>query len=263
MVFAERIVALSPAVNEILFALKAGEDVVANTTYATYPPQSAKLPKVGGYFSPSLERIIAARPTLVVTQADNPAFLAKLRAANIEVLPVRIDTLAHIREAIRRIGERVGKTREAERIVAAIDTQLQRLKGIVSDKRILIVYGAPERIDKRIYAAGHHIYFNDIIRASGNRNAVPASVKGQPVLSVENIIAFNPDIIIILAPYMQKRGLIKKRLITPWKSLPVNAARNGDIYVIGKTYAGIPSQRIVLFMRDFEEVLRAAVRDAS
>jgi len=66
----ERIVALSPAINEILFALGKGSEVVGNTTYATYPEAAKKIPKVGGYFSVSLEKILALKPTLVLMQKN-------------------------------------------------------------------------------------------------------------------------------------------------------------------------------------------------
>ena len=74
----QRIVALSPAINEILFALGAGDRIVGNTLYATYPKEAEKIPKVGGYFSVSLEKIIALEPTLLLMQRNNLSLKPKL-----------------------------------------------------------------------------------------------------------------------------------------------------------------------------------------
>ena len=262
----ERIVTLSPAINEIVFALGAGEMVVGTTTYATYPDAAKKLPRVGGYFSPSLERIVALRPTLAILQGDNTPLAAKLARLHIDTLSLPIDTLPHIKTAILRIGARLHKENAAKRIVRDINTALAALRKPQENSlraaplRILIVIGQPTDLKGRIFVVGHNLYFQDIIEASGNVNAVPASVKGQPVFSRENLIAAAPDVVIILAPFMRQKHLREKELIAPWLKLPIPAAKRGDIYVIGKPYAGIPSHRVVHFINDFGEILDAVAR---
>jgi len=64
----DKIVALSPAINEIIYALKADDKIVGNTTFCTYPAKSQSKPKVGGYFYPSLEKIVSLKPDLVLMQ---------------------------------------------------------------------------------------------------------------------------------------------------------------------------------------------------
>ena len=72
---------------------------------------------------------------------------------------------------------------------------------------------------------------------------------------MENIIATNPDIVILLAHSMQEKGLHPKELIAPWKKLPINAAKGVFVYVMDKDYAGIPSERLVNFLQDFKDIL--------
>jgi iron complex transport system substrate-binding protein len=72
---------------------------------------------------------------------------------------------------------------------------------------------------------------------------------------MENIIACNPDIVILLAHSMHEKGLSRDELINPWLSLPINAGRTKSIYIIDKLYAGIPSDRLVYFLRDFQGIL--------
>ncbi|SFV58450.1 Periplasmic binding protein [hydrothermal vent metagenome] len=72
---------------------------------------------------------------------------------------------------------------------------------------------------------------------------------------MENIIATNPDIVIILAPLMREQKLNQKDLITPWQRLPITASKTNSIYIVDKSYAGIPSDRLVCFLKDFREFL--------
>jgi len=252
----ERIVALSPAINEILFALGKGGEVVGNTTYATYPEAAKKIPKVGGYFSVSLEKIVALKPTLVLMQKNNLALQPKLQQLGIKTAFVRISSLHDLREGILKIGKLTGTGRKAEEIISQIETALQSLQSIVRNKKILIVFGANYDLKKEIFVSGNNLYFNDIIKASGNQNAFEEDTAKQPMISMEGILALNPDIVYILAHDVEERK--SADLIKPWLQLPITAARAKTVYVTTKKYAGMPSQRIVLFIHDFKEVLKDA-----
>ena len=253
----ERLIPLSPAINEIVFALGAGDEVVGTTTYSTYPKAAQSLPKVGGYFSPDLEKIVALRPSLVLMQPNNRPLAKRLEQLGIETMLIRIDRLPHIIEAIDAIGKRVHHPQEAAKITRAITEALEQTKGIITGKRILIVFGYYPKISGNIFVAGQNLYFDDIINASGNTNALHSTRKGQPVLNRENIIALNPDIVIILAHNLEQRHIIKKQVIAPWHTLPITATQKNNIYLIDKAYSGIPSDRLVLFLRDFKEILHA------
>ena len=251
----ERIVALSPSVNEIVFALGSGDAIVGNTTYCTYPASSQNVKKVGGYFSPSLEKIVSLNPTMVIMQQNNYKLSQKLKALGIKTKVVKIDSLANIKNTILKIGEILHKENEAQKIVDNINKELKNIKGITSNKKILFVMGHNTSLASRIFVAGQNLYFDDIIKASGNINAYQSQREGQPVLNMENIIACNPDIVILLAHSMHEKGLSKKDLTDPWIQLPINAAKSNSIYIIDKHYAGIPSERLVNFLQDFEGIL--------
>ena len=256
----ERIIALSPSINEILFALGTGDQVIANTEYCNFPPRAQTLPKVGGYFSPSLEKILSMNPSLVIMQDNNADLGRKLERLHIRTLTVKIDTYHSIQNSIRQIARAVQRTSEGEAIVRKLDQKLRSLKGIVHNKRVLMVFGLNDDLSKPIFVSGQNLYFDDIIRASGNRNALQSRRKGQPVLNLENIIALNPDIVVLLAPNARKSGYTPETLSRPWRQLPITAARNGTIYVEDKDYSSNPSQRLELFLDDFKGFLTDAAR---
>lgn len=256
----DRIVALSPAINEIIFALGEGDKIVGNTDYCRYPIESKKIQKVGGYFSPSLEKIVALKPDIVIMQENNAAFDEKVRSLGIRTMVVKIDTIDSIKKAIADIAKLLHKEPQGAVIVAKIDRSLGGLKGIVKNKKILIPIGYHTELSKEIYVAGQNLYFDDIINASGNTNALQTTQKGQPVLNLEKILKLNPDIVIILAPLMGEKKITKEALIAPWLKLPINAAKTKSVFVEEGEYVSIPSDRIVHFINDFRGILRETGR---
>ena len=253
---AERIITLSPAINEIIFALDSGDKIVANTDYCLYPEASKNIPKVGGYFSPSLEKIVAYNPDLVIMQNNNQQLSLKLKRLGIKTKVIKIEKLQEIKSSITEIGSLLHKDKEALEIVNSIDNELQKLHNIINNKKILIVFGRNSKLDKNIFVAGQNLYYDEIINESNNSNALQSTRKGQPVLNMENIIACNPDIVLLLA-HDQGDNITDKALIKPWLELPISASKTKAIYINPHNYAGIPSDRLVLFLRDFRGVLEA------
>lgn len=256
----ERIVALSPAINEIIFALGEGNKIVGNTDYCRYPAESNKIQKVGGYFSPSLEKIVALKPDIVIMQENNAAFDEKLRSLGLRTMVMKIDSLDSIKKAINNMGKVLHKEAQSGSIVAKIERSLAGLKGIVKGKKVLIPIGYHTELSKDIYITGQNLYFDDIIEASGNINAFQSTQKGQPVLNLEKILKLNPDIVIILAPLMGEKRVTKEALIAPWLNLPINAAKSKSVFVEEGDFAGVPSQRVVHFIDDFGGFLRETAR---
>jgi iron complex transport system substrate-binding protein len=254
----ERIIALSPSINEIIYALDSGDKIVGNTQYCNFPKESQNKPKVGGFFSPSLEKIIALKPDMVVMQDTGVKLASKLQKLGIKTTIVKNTRLKDIKDTIKILGELLNQKQKASKLVQTIDLKLEQLQGNIENKKILFVIGHNLTLNKRIFVAGQNLYFDDIIQKSGNRNAYQSALKGQPVLNLENIIATNPDIVVLLAPFTHKKGLTKKELIKPWLSLPINAVKTNTIYVLDKHYAGIPSQRLIYFLEDLKGFLQDA-----
>lgn len=196
----ERIIALSPSINEIIFALGDGDKIVGNTEHCNYPEESKSKTKVGGYFSPNLEKIVSLRPDIVIMLENSKKLSLKLNKLGIKTKILKLTKLQEIQNSIKTIGDILNKQKEASKILNDLDTELKNIKTIIQNKKILIVIHAPVSIEKRIFVVGQNLYFDDIINLSGNTNAFQSIRKGQPVLNAENIIATNPDIIILLSP---------------------------------------------------------------
>ncbi len=250
-----RIVTLTPSINEIVYALGMGKNVVANTQYCDFPEESKSVKKVGGYATISLEKILEAKPTVVIAQNYDAKMLANLKSLNIKTMIFKTDTLSSIKSTITTLGEYFKVQPRAKELNSKIDSSLNSLSGLVSDKKVLLVIGPRKDLNNQIYITGNNLYFEDIIKASGNKNAYFSTSKNQPVVNSEKIINMNPDIIIMLSPFLDGKKDEQKELLDSWLKLPVNASINKNIYFIDKEYAGIPSQRVIYFMRDFKKIL--------
>lgn len=251
----ERIVTLSPSINEIVFALEKGQNVVANTTFCDYPLESKNVPKIGGYSSISLEKLLGAKPSIVIGQDYDEKLIDNLKALNIEVLSYKTNTIENIKNTITKLGVLFKKEEKAKELTTKIDNSLDSLKSIVENKKILIVISPKNTLSNEIYITGNFIYFEDIIKASGNKNAYNSSNSAQPVANTEKIINMNPDIIVLLAPFYDGKTKELEDVKKLWAALPINASKQNNIYAIDKDYAGIPSQRVEYFINDFRKIL--------
>ena len=252
---AERIVTLSPSVNEIIFALGEGENIVANTQYSDFPLESKSIKKIGGYNSISLEKILKVNPTVVVGQDYDEKLNSNLKALGITTLSYKTNTISLIKNTINELGIFFKQEEKAKELNTNIDNAMTSLAEIVKDKKILIIISPKDSLSNQIFVSGNHIYFEDVILASGNKNAYFSNSTAQPVVNTEKIIGMNPDIIILLAPFLEDDLKAQTKLINTWKQLPINASKDDNIYTIDKLYAGIPSHRVEYFIKDYRKIL--------
>ena len=251
----ERIVTLSPSINEIVFALEKGENIVANTMFCDYPIESKSIPKIGGYSSISLEKLLEAKPTIVIGQDYDEKLIENVKALNIKVLSYKTNTIENITNTITQLGLLFNNEEKSKELVSNINKNLDSLKSIVENKKILIVISPKDSLSNNIYVTGNFLYFEDIIKASGNKNAYFSSHSAQPVVNTEKIINMNPDIIVLLAPYYDGKTKELEDVKKLWAALPINASKQNNIYAIDKDYAGIPSHRVEYFINDFRKIL--------
>ncbi|MDD5400572.1 MAG: helical backbone metal receptor [Sulfurimonas sp.] len=240
----ERIVSLSPSVTEIVYALKKGDALVATSEYSLYPKEAQSLPIIGGYSNPNLEKIIAHSPTLVIGQDFNKETLEKLKRFNIKTVMLKLQTIDDIKNSIQKLSNELQVNPKT--LIDDINNSINNAPKSKKPHTVMIVYGLHEDLRSGIYIAGSEIFFNDIISICKNTNAYNANQTNQPVLSYENVIALNPDQIIILHSNASNGLVDKQKALDTWHSLPTNASKNKRITVVDESYINIPSHRVAL-----------------
>lgn len=245
----ERVVSLSPSITEILFALNKGEDIVATSEFSLYPNEATALPKIGSYTNPNIEKIISYEPTLVIGQEFHKKSLQESKRFGIKSIELNLKTVEAIKESINKLSQALHVEQNAKRLIEDIDNALSSKKIKKSSHTVLIVYGLKEDLRSGVYVAGDNIFFNDIIEACGDTNAYKDSFISQPVLGYENIIALNPEQIIILHSKKSAPHVDVKRALQSWKNIPTRASKNSRISVVDESYIHIPSHRVALTIK--------------
>jgi iron complex transport system substrate-binding protein len=202
-----------------------------------------------------LEKVLESKPTVVIGQDYDEKLNQNLNALGIKTLIYKTNTISSIKNTILDLGTYFKKEEKAKEFVANIDNALSSIGSIVENKKILIVISPKKSLSNQIYVTGNFLYFEDIIKASGNQNAYFSTNPAQPVVNTEKIIAMNPDVIVLLTPFLDGKYEEQQEIINVWKQLPINASKENNIYTVDKLYAGIPSQRVEFFIKDFKKIL--------
>ena len=202
------------------------------------------LPKVGGYFNPSLEQILALRPTLVIGHAQHGRLLAQLEGFGISVIRLELGRIAQIEASITRLGEVLGQRERAAELTAAIETAKVEAPKLQTVQKVLIVFGLRRDLTKNIYVAGHDLYFEEILQLCGAQNAFSDPYGAQPVLNIEGLIATDPDQVVIFYSPGTDGDVDQEAILKTWHALPITAAKNREIHIMQKDYMNIPSHRV-------------------
>lgn len=198
---AGRIVALGGDVTETLFALGAGEQVVGDDLTSEYPQAAAALPKVGYVRTLGAEGVLSLKPDLIIATHDAgpPMVLEQLRTAGVpvEVLP-ETRNVSQIIAKIRRIGDIVDRSAEAEQLASGIEVQAQQLDQAIQTTghapRVVFLMGGGSG---GLMAAGGNTAADAAIRLAGGTNAV-SGYTGYKPLSGEALVALRPDVLLFM-----------------------------------------------------------------
>lgn len=119
----QKIVSLTPASTETLFALGAGPRVIAGTEFDDYPPAAVALPDVASYTTVDVEKIVGMEADLVIAGGNSfnpPEAISRLRTLGVPVLVVYAPNLAGVLKDIELIGSAVGRATEARAMTATM-----------------------------------------------------------------------------------------------------------------------------------------------
>jgi len=246
---AKRVISVVPAVTEMLFAIGAGPQVVAVSSYDDYPPQVKSLPRVGALLDPDVERIISLRPDLVVSYGSQAELQQQLKGARISVFNYRHAGLQGIFDVLNRLGPAVGRKAEADRLTRDLRAHLDRISTAVKGRprpRTLLVFGRDRGTLRGIYASGGRGFLHDMLEIAGGTNIFADIDRESVQASSETLLARAPEVILevraagLLMPD-EEPGEERKA----WAQLAsVPAVRTGRIRLLTGDYLVVPGPRV-------------------
>ncbi len=239
----QRIVSLSPAATEILFAVGAQDQIVARTNLCNYPPEAEKIPAAGGFDGKlfSLENIISFKPDFVyLTDGMHNHLIEPLTSYGIRVYVSKSNTLQDVLEEIQAIAEITGHKENGAKCVASIKDEFRQAqdesKKLSAHKPSVYweIWNAP------YMSVGSASFLNEIIELAGLTNIFAELNQQYPVVSEESIIAKKPDMILFASDAnLSKEDFLKRGT---WKNIP--AVKNGKIYCIDADLMTRPGPRV-------------------
>ena len=246
----DRIVSLAPNLTEIVYAVGAGDRLVGDTEYCDYPEAAKRVAKIGDTMHPSVERIIALKPQIVLvsTASQLEAFTRELDEQKISVYVTNPRSLDEVFSSIESLRELFGRREGTASVVAdlrrrAADVEVA-LRSVKPVKVFYQVSGEP------LYTIGSDAYLTDLVRRAGGIS-VTADVPGAfPRFSDEAALAARPEAIIL--PSGGSMGTANSTVAASLKNSP--AAINGRVYKINDDHLSRPGPRLV---DGLEEMARA------
>ena len=193
----DRIVVLDPAVVEMVYLL-GGEDKlvgIAKLERSKIWPEekTEKVESVGTFINPSLEKIIALKPDLVIESFHSSDAIDKsLSSNNIEIIKIQANSIEDIFKNFQKVAKILGKEKEAEKIIAEKRQKIEEIKKIdtTEKKGLFILAPTPMRV------FGKGTLPNNIMEMLNIKNIAAGMEEMSPTLTPEYIIKENPDIIL-------------------------------------------------------------------
>ncbi len=247
------VVSLSPTATEMLFAIGAGDQVVAVDDQSNYPAEAPTTDLSG--FTPNVEAIAAFEPDLVVISFDPGDLVSALEALGIPVLlqPAAV-SLDDVYAQIEQLGAATGNLAEAASLVAQIRTEIDEIVASVPDRAEPLTYY--HELDPTFYSATSATFIGQVYSLLGLDNiADPADADGfgYPQLSAEYILDQDPDLIFLADTKCcgQSPETVAER--PGWSEL--TAVKTGAVIPLDDDIASRWGPRVVEFLRTVAEAV--------
>ncbi len=242
----KRIISLAPNITEILFALDLGDNIVGVTRFCDYPLEALQKERIGGLVDPNLEKIISLNPDLIIGFRGNPIRLIKrMQEFN---LPVFVLEMGITIESVFSVIETVAQITWVEKRAAKL---LQPLR--MRHKNIIFALKRVKNIPKvfvflhgvGLWTCGKNSFMDDLLNKAKGKNIAGNIQKKWLLFNQEQLIAENPDFIIILSK-SQEAFLEEKKTISKGVFLKnLQAVEQDNLYFLDENLATRPGPRII------------------
>ncbi len=274
----DRIVSLSPSNTEILFAVGAGDNIVGVTDYCNYPPEiearieAHEIARVGGYWDPSVETILALKPDLVLVstaqcnlktnncnkdcsrRCELPIKVAnRLKSLRQNVLTLSPHSLNDIIANIMLIGNATGCSAKATDLVKRLKQRIAAVisKGVTHRPRVYFeVWNDP------YISVNSGTWIGNLIDLAGGINVFSEALSEWPIIRSEDVIQRNPDVMLFpvvpgVPRFWGSFEAVKNR--SGWEN--INAVRSDKLYEILRDCVSRPGPRLVESLELLAEIL--------
>lgn len=251
---AQRIISLAPHMTELLFAAGAGAQVVGTVEYSSYPQAAQRIARIGDSAQLDLERIVALKPDLVVVWQNGNAQrqLDKLLHLGIPVFYNEPRRLPDIARAIEQLGRLAGTEAVAQPVARAFVARVAGLRRRYAGRDPVALFF--QIWDRPLMTVNGEHLISDVIRLCGGRNVFADLRPLTPELSIEAVLAADPEAIVGVTAEAGQVGNLDG-----WKAWPrLTAVARDNLFVIDSDIVSRNTPRILDGAEQLCEHLAAA-----
>jgi len=240
-------VSLTPSATEVVAALGATPQLVGVDDFSEFPAEVKALPKVGSFMQPNVEAIVRLHATLVIVDDIHATTAHALGDAGIATIACPMHALADVRGCLQAVGARLGKTKEAEAVVASIDHSISdaRAHPAAHVKVLAVIDRAAGGLGNTV-AAGPGSWIGELLDVEGADNVLASANTRYPKVSLETMLRAAPDIIIDLSG----------QDLAAWNELDVPAVKNHKVFALAEKPLQGPGPRVDVALTALARVLR-------
>jgi len=247
-----RVVSLAPSITETLFALGLGSEIVGDTNYCDYPPEAKQKPHVGAILNPSLEKIVDLKPDLVlgIAEGNRRETADQLARLGIPLYGLSDRNVDDVLRSVRDLGALLDREPEAQALASSLQQRLhaveRRVAGQPKPRVLFVTWYQP------LITIGPQSFVADVIRRAGGAS-ISDDLSGEwPRLSLEAVLARNPDVILLPRSQSYSPSLAEFRRLPGWRDLP--AVKAGHVYWVSDTIIR-PCPRLIDALEEVANIL--------
>jgi iron complex transport system substrate-binding protein len=254
--YADRVVSLNPAATEAIFAIGAHAKLVGRSRWDQYPAEVSRIPAIGDGIRPAVEAVLVAKPTLVIlyATAENRAVAEALARAGVRTIALRVDRIAQFHAQLRVLGIALGVAERAAAVSDSVQRTLERVRALtrpIAERPAVVwpVWNTPPMV------IGGGSYMDELLEIAGARNVFHESAQPSPTVSMEEIVARAPALVLVSARQVASFGNDQT-----WRALP--AVRAKRFVVHDPAVTGRPSVVLGMAAVQLARVLHPTLADS-
>jgi iron complex transport system substrate-binding protein len=249
-----RIISIAPSITPILYEIGVGNKVVGLTDYDDSPYNftawfaAGNMTSVGGFSTPSMERIVALQSDIIFTTDINDAMLPNMRNLGLKVVVFNPKNIDDIYQTIRSIGKATGAEANATALVNRLTDKINSIEATINAANIAkkpTVYYEVWASNDGYMTIGSETWMNDVITKAGGVNILGNVTQQYPTTSSEVLITDNPDVILLPTGMggAPTYGSVANVIDRPgWNT--INAVKNNRVYVLDQDLLNEPGIRV-------------------
>lgn len=252
---ATKIVVLTASDCEILYALGAGDTIVARGEFCNYPEEVLDIKEVTSGNDTNIEQIIAEEPELVILNymAQTDEQISAIENADIPVLVNDAASIDEVYTSIENIGKVVGKEDEAASLIDEMKNGFKEISEVAEKGGDKSVYFEVSPLQYGLWTSGKDTFMDELSTMLGVENTF-SDVEGWAEISQEQVIERNPDYIITIYMGMDDQQSPTEEIMSRegWEN--IEAVKNGNVITIDSDEVSRPGPRLVDAAKSLKDI---------